>query len=84
MIAYKGRLGIVQYMPKKPMKRGIKVCIMCTSFLGYVYDFEIYCGKKRPNAEKELCPWILCGNISSKTNEITIYISKAFLPPVIL
>ncbi|KAF8768409.1 PiggyBac transposable element-derived protein like [Argiope bruennichi] len=46
MVKYKGRLGIVQYMPNKPVKRGIKVWTLCTSFFGYVYNFEPYCGKK--------------------------------------
>ncbi|GBN58679.1 PiggyBac transposable element-derived protein 4 [Araneus ventricosus] len=46
MVKYKGRLGIVQYMPNKPVKRGIKVWALCTSFFGYVYNFEPYCGKK--------------------------------------
>lgn len=45
LIKYKGRLGIVQYMPLKPAKRGIKVWMLCTSYLGYVYNFNIYGGK---------------------------------------
>ncbi|GBN80578.1 hypothetical protein AVEN_108227-1 [Araneus ventricosus] len=46
MIKYKGRLGIIQYMPKKPTKRGIKIWMLCDSSFGYVYDFDDYCGKK--------------------------------------
>ncbi|XP_054723656.1 piggyBac transposable element-derived protein 4-like, partial [Uloborus diversus] len=46
MVKYKGRLGIVQYMPNKPVKRGIKVWMLCTPFLGYTCNFEVYCGKK--------------------------------------
>ncbi len=46
LLKYKGRLGIIQYMPLKPAKRGIKVWMLCTSFLGYVYNFDVYCGKK--------------------------------------
>jgi hypothetical protein len=46
LIKYKGRLGIVQYMPLKPAKRGIKIWMLCTSYLVYVYDFNIYGGKK--------------------------------------
>ncbi|GBN13439.1 PiggyBac transposable element-derived protein 4 [Araneus ventricosus] len=54
LIKYKGRLGIVQYMPMKPAKRGIKVWMLCDSRLGYVYNFDPYCGKKDnvPRSEK--------------------------------
>lgn len=45
LLKYKGRLGIIQYMPLKPAKRGIKLWMLCTSFLGYVYNFEMYCGR---------------------------------------
>ena len=45
LIKFKGRLGIVQYMPLKPAKRGIKVWMLCTSYLGYVYNFNIYGGR---------------------------------------
>ena len=47
MVKYKGRLGIVQYMPLKPAKRGLKMWMLCTSKEGYTYNFDIYGGKKR-------------------------------------
>ncbi|GBL61725.1 hypothetical protein AVEN_140732-1 [Araneus ventricosus] len=46
MIKYKGRLGIIQYMPKKPTKRGIKIWMLCDSSFGYVYDFDDYVEKR--------------------------------------
>ena len=46
MIKYKGRLGIVQYMLLKPAKRGLKMWMLCTYNEGYVYNFDIYGGKK--------------------------------------
>ena len=45
IIKYKGRLGIVQYMPLKPDKRGLKMWMLCTSQLGYTLNFELYSGK---------------------------------------
>lgn len=45
LIKFKGRLGIVQYMPMKPDKRGIKMWMMCTSHLGYTLGFDLYSGK---------------------------------------
>lgn len=45
LIKFKGRLGIVQYMPLKPDKRGIKVWMLCTSQLGYTLNFDVYSGR---------------------------------------
>lgn len=45
MIKYKGRaIVFVQYMPKKPIKHGIKVFALCDSETGYMLSFEIYTG----------------------------------------
>lgn len=43
----------MQYMPKKPIKRGFKVWMLCDSS-GYVHRFEIYTGKKGEKTEKNL------------------------------
>lgn len=45
IIQFKGRLGIVQYMPLKPDKRGLKMWMMCTAHLGYTLNFDLYSGK---------------------------------------
>ncbi len=45
MIKFKGRSSLKQYMPKKPVKRGIKACVRADSNNGYIGDFSIYCGK---------------------------------------
>lgn len=44
MIKFKGRSYLKQYMPKKPIKRGYKVWMLCTSS-GYCLKFDIYTGK---------------------------------------
>ena len=47
MILYKGRsVKFVQYMPKKPIKHGIKVYCLCDSDTGYLYAFKVYTGKE--------------------------------------
>ncbi|KFM66377.1 PiggyBac transposable element-derived protein 4, partial [Stegodyphus mimosarum] len=46
MVKFKGRLGIVQYMPLKPDKRWLKIWMLCTSHLGYTVNFELYAGKR--------------------------------------
>ncbi|PNF23441.1 hypothetical protein B7P43_G09117 [Cryptotermes secundus] len=51
MIAWKGRLIFRVYMPDKPDKYGIKAYLVCESTSGYIWNFEIYCGKSRPIKE---------------------------------
>lgn len=45
MVAFKGRISYLQYMPAKPTKRGMKVFIRCDSDTGYINEFEVYLGK---------------------------------------
>ena len=50
MVAFTGRTKILQFMPLKPVKRGIKVWIRCNSPRGYIQQFEVYLGKEsNPN-----------------------------------
>lgn len=49
MTKFKGRSSLKQYMPLKPIKRGIKVWQRCDSFNGYIYDLNIYAGKEVSN-----------------------------------
>jgi len=49
MIAFKGRSGMKQYMPMKPIKRGFKVWALADSASGYLINFEIYTGKNSNN-----------------------------------
>ena len=45
MISYKGRIGFIQYMPKKPKKWGLKAFALSDSHSGYVYNWHLYTGK---------------------------------------
>lgn len=54
MIPFKGRSSLKQYMPMKPIKRGIKVWASADANNGYVSAFEVYTGKKGNTAEKGL------------------------------
>lgn len=45
MTKFKGRSSLKQYLPMKPIKRGIKIWERCDSQTGYTYDFDIYSGK---------------------------------------
>ena len=42
MVKFKGRLGMKQYMPMKPVKCGIKVWVCAEAPSGFVCDFQVY------------------------------------------
>ncbi len=46
MIKFQGRSSLKQYMPLKPVKRGIKVWVLGDSANGYFSRFEVYTGKE--------------------------------------
>jgi hypothetical protein len=52
MVKYKGTYCPArQYMPKKPIKWGIKVWCIADSTSRFVWDFDIYCGKNQATLE---------------------------------
>ena len=44
MIAFKGRLSFIQYMPKKPTKWEMKAFVLADSQTGYMYNWHLYTG----------------------------------------
>ena len=54
MTKFKGRSALKQYMPMKPIKRGIKLWTRCDANTGYVYDTNIYTGKETDQVEGTL------------------------------
>jgi len=44
MIGFKGRLGFIQYMPKKPTKWGLKAFVLSDACTGYIYNWYLYTG----------------------------------------
>ena len=46
MTKFKGRMSCKQYMKNKPTKWGFKWWCRCCSKTGYLYEFDIYLGKK--------------------------------------
>ena len=47
MIKFQGRSSLKQYMPMKPIKRGMKVWVLADSLNGYFLKFDIYTGKQK-------------------------------------
>ena len=54
MIKFQGRSTLKQYMPMKPVKRGIKVWVLGDSQNGYFSSFQVYTGKEGNTTEKGL------------------------------
>ena len=52
MIAYTGRLSYKQYLPAKPIKRGIEVWMRCDAVTAYLCKLDIYLGKKGRQASE--------------------------------
>ena len=45
-VAFKGRIGMKQYIKDKPTKRGFKLWVPASSETGYTYKFQVYAGKR--------------------------------------
>ena len=46
MTKFKSRSTLKQYLPMKPVKRGIKLWMRCDALTGYTYDMNVYAGKE--------------------------------------
>ena len=53
MIKFTGRSTLKQFVPMKPVKRGIKVWALADSHNGYFHKFQVYAGKEG-SGEKQL------------------------------
>ena len=54
MVKYKERLGFKQYLPLKPVKRGIKVWVRADATNGFVCELQVYTGKQNNQVEQGL------------------------------
>ena len=54
MIKWTGRLSYKQYLPAKPIKRGIKVWMQCDADTAYLNEFDIYLGRSTQYSENGL------------------------------
>ena len=53
MVKFKGRLGIKQYMPQKPINRCIKMWECADSSNGFVSEYQVYTGKQQDGTPEE-------------------------------
>ena len=62
MIKYMGRaIAWIQYMPRKPIKHGIKVFALCCGKTGVLVSFLIYTGKDTDTGQD----WSSCGVVDT-------------------
>lgn len=54
LVKFKGQLGFKQYMPMKPIKRGIKVWMCADSIIHFVSRFQVNTGQPRAGREHGL------------------------------
>lgn len=54
MVRYSGRLSFKQYMPAKPIKRGMKIWMCCDAKNAYLSRFSVYLGKRDNGPEQGL------------------------------
>ena len=48
------RIGFIQYMPKKPLRFGVKNWVLSDSVMPYICNFQIYTGNEDGTAERGL------------------------------
>ena len=87
MIGTKCRLSFIQYMPKKPVKWGIKVWVCADSVTGYICTFDIYCGansSEQPHP-KGLAYGVVMKLLQPSLNKgYTLYVDNFYASPVLL
>jgi len=49
LVPFKGRTKLLQYIPSKPHKWGLKVWTLADAQTGYVYNWSLYTGKMPPD-----------------------------------
>ena len=77
MIKFQGHSSLEQYMPKKPIKLGIKECFFADSTNGYFSLLEVYSGKWTEQVEKGLVQG-LCGHCQLTFRASTIMLDNYF------
>lgn len=58
MVKFKGRSSMKQFLPQKPVKRGMKGFSRADARTGYTYDLFVYEGKGTDTEESTLGEWV--------------------------
>ena len=78
MIKFKGRSSIKQYLPKKPIRRGIKSWVMADAVNGYVCDLQVYTGKHGDRVTTNLGMHVVTHLTSSLPSGSHVYFDNYF------
>ena len=72
MIAFKGCLSYIQYLPAKPIKHGIKLWMRCDSDSAYLHEYEVYLGRQQnsPNGLAYDVVTKLCQSIAGHNHHV--------------
>ena len=72
MVKHNGRLSMKQFMPMKPVKRGIKVWECAEVSSGFVCDFQVCTGKRQDGVTEKNLGYLVVHNLTLPA-KITIY-----------
>ena len=72
-----------QYVENKPVKWGFKFWYGCASETGYLYQFDLYLGKKE-GAEENLGPSVVLKTTESLQNSHCIFFYNFFNSPLLI
>ena len=72
MIAFKGHLSYIQYLPAKPIKCGIKLWMRCDSESAYLHEYEVYLSwqENSPNGLAYDVVTKLCQSIAGHNHQV--------------
>ncbi|XP_050302812.1 piggyBac transposable element-derived protein 4-like [Anthonomus grandis grandis] len=82
MVSFKGRSSLKQYMPQKPVKRGIKLWSRCDAKTGYTYDANVYCGKDDVERSRTLGRTVVKKLCETIQNPNVVLAFERFFTPV--
>ncbi len=82
MVAFKGRLSFIQYLPAKPTRFGIKVWMRAHPSNGYVHKYHVYIGKPDGGRRREegLGARVVKDSLPVSLVKITIYMWTIIFP----
>ena len=80
MLKFKGRLTFIQYMPRKPIKRGMKAFSLNESKTGYTCAWKLYTGADNTKYSKIIKKYLeVLQSLKPKEKNIDRYITFYFL-----
>ena len=84
MVKFKGRSSMKQYIKKKPIKWGFKFWYRCASATGYLYQLDLYLGKKE-NVETNFGKGVVLKMSEVLENTYcTVYFDNFFNSPLLI